>query len=319
MGRSALFLFRWGIFLLACVFLYAKLGGPKGIVAVADQLVGRDPEWVLLGTVLVLMLINWGIEAVKWQRLVRSVDRLSFGRAFMATIAGTSVGLVTVNRTGDFLGRILFLAPGVRIKGSFVAALGSIAQFVVTLIFGCSGLFALLLSDHGIPWSEGWITWTLITLSSLVTCISLVLYLVPGFLRQLLLLLPFLHRFERPSAVLAGFQRSELVYVLALSAVRYAVFNIQFMLLLHACGADVPVHEMAMAIPVVYLIATLVPSIMITELGIRGSVAIAVFAPFGGDPVGVLIATTILWTINVAIPAITGSLIMVLADVRTER
>ncbi|MBP8876637.1 MAG: hypothetical protein KBG86_01210, partial [Flavobacteriales bacterium] len=89
--------------------------------------------------------------------------------------------------------------------------------------------------------------------------------------------------------------------------------------LLHACGADVSVHEMAMAIPVVYLIATLVPSIMITELGIRGSVAIAVFAPFGGDPVGVLIATTILWTINVAIPAIAGSLIMVLADVRTER
>lgn len=115
----------------------------------ADQLVGRDPEWVLLGTVLVLMLINWGIEAVKWQRLVRSVDRLSFGRAFMATIAGTSVGLVTVNRTGDFLGRIL-LDTGCADQGSFVAALGSIAQFVVTIDLRLFGAFRV--APFG-PWN----------------------------------------------------------------------------------------------------------------------------------------------------------------------
>ena len=74
-----------------------------------------------------------------------------------------------------------------------------------------------------------------------------------------------------------------------------------------------------MAVPLIYLIATLVPSIMLTELGVRGSVAVAVLAPLGGDPASVLIGTTLVWTINVALPAIAGSLIMVLTNVRTER
>lgn len=318
MGRNLLLVFRWGIFLLACVFLYTRTIGPKGIVGVMELPSGAILSWPLLGLVCALMLVNWGLEAYKWRMLVAPVEPVSMWRAFRATVAGTSVGLVTLNRTGEFLGRVLFLAPEHRISGAFATALGSIAQFVVTLVLGGMGLLGLLLADLPVPWPAGWISWMLATLTALVTAIALVLYLYPGILRQLLLLLPFLHRLERASVVLGRYQRSELLTVLFFSAVRYAVFGTQFILLLRGTMAGPQLGTLVLAIPLIYLIATLIPSIMLTELGVRGSVAVAVLGPMGGGDAAVLVATTMLWSINVAAPACAGSVIMLFAGIRTK-
>lgn len=313
-------MFRWGIFLLACVFLYVRLAGPKGIVATGgqellEQLRMNVPVLLVVAT---LMLVNWLIEAVKWRHLLKGVEHVPLGRAFTATIAGTSVGFVSLNRTGEFLGRVLFLAPEHRVAGGFATALGSIAQFVITLVAGGIGLLLLAVLASPLPWQAGWISWALATLTSLVAFIALVLYFYPGLLRQLLLLLPFLHRFEQASGVLSRYQRSDLLNVLLLSVARYAVFGFQFVLLLRAFGAGVERVEAVLAVPLIYLIATLIPSVMLTELGVRGSVAMAVLAPLGADDALVLMATTCLWVINVALPASVGSLILLFARIRSK-
>jgi hypothetical protein len=312
--------FRWGIFLLACVFLYVRLAGPKGIVAVGGQQLLQQLRMnvpVLL-VVAVLMVVNWLLEAVKWRHLLHGLEQMPLGRAFMATIAGTSVGFVSVNRTGEFLGRVLFLAPGNRVAGGFATALGSIAQFVVTLAAGGLGLLLLTVMNMPLPWHAGWISWALATLTALFAFVALVLYFRPGLLRKLFLLIPFLHRFEQASGVLSRYRHTELVNMLFLSVARYVVFGFQFVLLLRAFDAGVDHVEAILAIPLVYLIATLIPSVMLTELGMRGSVAIAVLAPFGAADTMVLMATTCLWVINVALPASVGSLILLFARIRSR-
>ncbi len=312
--------FRWGIFLLACVFLYAKLAGPKGIVATdgARLLALLAANRAVLLAVGVLMLLNWWVESGKWRLLMEGVERVRPWRAFVATIAGTSVGFVSVNRTGEFIGRVLFLAPENRIAGGFATALGSIAQFVITLLAGGIGLLTLTTAGFPLPWPAGWTSWMLATLTALVTAIALVLYLYPGLFRQVLLLAPFMHRFGQASAVLARFQRSQLLMVLLLSALRYALFTFQFVLLLHVFGAGIGLWAAVLGVPLVYLIATMIPSVMLTELGVRGSVAVAVFGPMGGDASIVLLATSCLWMINVALPACVGSLVLVSARIRTR-
>lgn len=318
-NRTLLVVFRWGIFLLACMFLYVRLAGTKGIVATSGPglLAALRIHLPLFFVVGGLMLLNWLLEAVKWEQLVRQVERVGLRQAFIATIAGTSVGFVSVNRTGDFLGRVLFLAPSNRVAGSFATALGSIAQFVVTLVAGGSALVLHTMATVPSPWLTGWFTWALAMLTALVSCIALVLYFSPGHLRQLILLLPFLHRFERASGVLTRYQRSDLLTVLLLSAARYLVFGAQYVLLLHSFIPDIAIPSLMLGVPLVYLIATLIPSIMLTELGVRGSVAVAVFAPFGADAALVLLATTCLWVINVALPASVGSLLLLFARIRT--
>ena len=308
------------IFLLACVFLYVKLAGAKGIVATTGDrsiaiLVENRATLFIVG---LLMLANWWLESFKWRRLMIGVETVRPWRAFLATIAGTSVGFVSVNRTGEFIGRVLFLAPENRFAGGFATALGSIAQFVVTLVAGALGLLILTLAVLPLPWPEGWISWALATLTTLVTVIALVLYSYPGLFRQVLLLVPYARRFERPSKVLARFDRGELLVVLLLSAMRYTVFGLQFVLLLRCFGTGVPVWSMVLGVPLIYLIAALIPSVMLTELGVRGSVAVAVLSPLGGDAGLVLLATSVLWMINVALPASVGSVILLFARIRTR-
>ncbi|MEO8591497.1 MAG: lysylphosphatidylglycerol synthase domain-containing protein [Flavobacteriales bacterium] len=321
MGRTLLLFFRWGIFLLACLFLYTHLSADKSRQAL-DALLHPPTngmvQWALLLTS-ALMLANWGVESYKWRWLMRPVERVGPWRALVATIAGTSVGFVTPNRTGEFLGRVLFLAPENRVRGGFATALGSIAQFVVTLVLGGLALLAMQLFHRPLPWPSGWIPAMLVSLTALVSIGALVLYLYPGLLRQLLLQLPFLKRMEKASAVLSAYARHELLVVLLLSLLRYAVFAGQFVLLLRAFGAGGTLFNTVLAIPVVYLISTLVPTMMLTELGVRGSVAVAMFAPLGGMEGDVLLATTVLWLINIVLPALVGSGILLVARIRTKQ
>ena len=318
-GRTLLQVFRWGIFLLACAFLYAQLQADKGTQALAALRALPTDGGAVAGLLLVLLLVlvNWGLEALKWQRLMRRVEQVPFGRAYQATLAGTSIGLVTPNRTGEFIGRVLFLDPGHRVSASFATALGSIAQFVVTLVMGGLALVLLAMRPDALPWPSGWYSTALVSLTALVAAGALVLYLVPRLLRQLLLLIPVLARLERASAILDAYSARELWSVLGLSALRYAVFSGQFVLLCGLFNVGVEPYTAALVVPVVYLVSTLVPTVLLTELGVRGGAAVAFFLPLGGDEAPVLLATTVLWLMNLVLPALVGAVLLVTARIRT--
>ena len=48
--------------------------------------------------VLGLMVVNWGIEARKWQLVIRRLQPISFFRSFKATFSGTTLAFFTPNR-----------------------------------------------------------------------------------------------------------------------------------------------------------------------------------------------------------------------------
>src|SRR5690606_16834411 len=132
MTRRTLLLLRWGIFLAACAFLYVRLfvyeSTYTGLAGLRS--VGEGATVWFWGGMLALAVLNWGMEAVKWRWLVAHLGSMSLLRAFAATLAGTTIGTITPNRTGEFMGRVLFLAPGHRWQGGFATLLGSIAQFL---------------------------------------------------------------------------------------------------------------------------------------------------------------------------------------------
>ena len=265
-----------------------------------------------------MAVLNWGIEAAKWRWLVKPLERLSLGRAFSATLAGTTIGLITPNRTGEFMGRVLFLAPENRWQGSFATILGSIAQFVATVAFGGLAFLvwwrsAAAVAGHGRVWGVA-----IAMLVAAVAGAALVLFFKPGLLRQLVLALPVMKRLDKATSVLEGYAASELVRVLGMSMARYAVFAFQFMLLLHEL-AVITWPQAMVVVPVIYLVTTLVPSMMLTDLGVRGSVAVALLAPAGGQAALVLLAAFAVWAVNLAMPAAAGALIILVARIRTRQ
>jgi MFS family permease len=260
-----------------------------------------------------LMLVNWGLEAWKWQWLMRRVQRLDFLRAFVATITGTSIGLITPNRVGEFAGRVLFLDPENRVQGSFATLLGSIAQFVVTLLVGGIALtFSGYLHDSSSEPSHAWgvVVWSAL----LIGFAAVFLFFSPGAFARLLLAIPWLRRFERHAHVLDTFSGRELVRVFVISLLRYAVFTVQFALVLQAV-AQVPLQEGLVSVPVVFLLTTLVPTMALTELGVRGSVAVTFIE---GDNVGIVVSAALVWAINLVVPAISGAVLLLFARIRTN-
>lgn len=320
MSRRTLLLARWGIFLAACAFLYIRLAaGQSTHAAWADWRIALGKaSWPLWAAMFAMAVLNWGIEAAKWRWLVKPLERLSLGRAFSATLAGTTIGLITPNRTGEFMGRVLFLAPENRWQGSFATILGSIAQFVATVAFGGLAFLvwwrsAAAVAGHGRVWGVA-----IAMLVAAVAGAALVLFFKPGLLRQLVLALPVMKRLDKATSVLEGYAASELVRVLGMSMARYAVFAFQFMLLLHEL-AVITWPQAMVVVPVIYLVTTLVPSMMLTDLGVRGSVAVALLAPAGGQAALVLLAAFAVWAVNLAMPAAAGALIILVARIRTRQ
>lgn len=318
MTRRTLLLLRWGIFLAACAFLYMRLFAHESTytawgdwrAAFADA-----SRWFWLA-MLAMAALNWGIEAAKWRWLMDHLERMSLARAFAATLAGTTIGMITPNRTGEFMGRVLFLAPENRWQGSFATVLGSIAQFVTTVLIG-GVAFVVLWWKAPLLDATAWWGVAMAMLVATVAGGALLVYFRPGLLRQLILLLPILRRMGKAAQVLEEYSFRELLQVLLLSIGRYVVFCIQYVLFL-SLFADIPWAASLLIVPVIYLITTLVPTMMLTELGVRGSVAVALLAPLGGQPALVLLASFGVWAVNLALPAAVGGVIILVARIRTK-
>lgn len=320
MSRRTLLLVRWGIFLAACAFLYLRLRADQSTHALWGE--WRDAlnaaAWPLWGLMFAMALLNWGIEAAKWRWLISHLERMSMARAFAATLAGTTVGLITPNRTGEFVGRVLFLAPEHRWQGGFATVLGSIAQFITTLIFGGVAFLiwwgrAPMVAEIGFLWGA-----LIVVLVTVVAAGALLLFFRPRLLRQVIKIVPVLRRIERAAAVLEGYAARELLLVLLMSAVRYLVFAAQYVILLVVI-AKVDAYEAMVVVPVIYLLTTLVPTMMLTDLGVRGSASVALLAPLGGDTALVLLASFGIWAVNIAMPALAGGVVLLVARIRTRR
>lgn len=306
---------RWGVFIAAALLLYVRLTRQAGMHYPWRLWwnSGSSAPWGALAIVALLMLLNWGIEAWKWRCLVRPVQHLGFARAFTATVAGTTIGLITPNRVGEFAGRVLFLDPEHRVQGSFATLLGSIAQFVVTLLVGGLALtFNNYLHFSSVEPSHAWnvVVWSALSIG----CVAVFLFFSPGAFARVLLAIPWLKRFERHAHVLDSFSRGELVRIFLLSLLRYGVFTVQFALVLVAI-AHVDAGEAMMSVPVVFLITTLVPTMALTELGVRGSVATTFIT---GDHMGILVSTVLIWLINLVLPAVVGGIVLLVARIRTS-
>lgn len=318
MSRRTLLLLRWGIFLAACAFLYLRLCADESTHAGLEQLRSAATGatgWFWAG-MLALAVLNWGIEAAKWRWLMDRLEPMGLLRAFAATLAGTTIGAFTPNRTGEFMGRVLFLAPGNRWQGGFATLLGSIAQFLATVLFGAAAL-AFHWRAWPLPAAAPWGGVAMAVLAGTVAAGALVLYFRPRLLRQLILMVPLLRRLGGTAKVLETYTTAGLLRVLLMSVARYLVFALQYVLFL-AIIAQVAWPDALLAVPLIFLVTTLVPTMMLTELGVRGSVSVALLAPLGAPAGPVLLASLGVWAVNVALPAAVGGLIILFARIRAR-
>ncbi|MFB6457510.1 lysylphosphatidylglycerol synthase domain-containing protein [Chitinophaga sp. Hz27] len=270
--------------------------------------------WTGIVLVLVLMLFNWGFEARKWQVLVKPLERVSFIRAFSAILSGVSVSINTPNRIGEYGGRVLYLQDENKLKAIAATIVGSFSQLIVTVIFGLIGLFYYIhsLAPRG---GSRWLApdfWGNIVLAAIIVICSLTILLY--FRLQIILSVfkrvKFLHKFTKYVQVIGNYKSAELRYLLLLSALRYMVFSAQYLILLDALGMEFLWWQGFLLNSVIYLVMAVVPTIAIAELGVRGKVSIFFLGLLSSNDVAILAATGGIWLVNLVLPALAGTVLL---------
>lgn len=264
---------------------------------------------------LLLMPVNWGLEGLKWRMLALHVRNLSYGEALRSVLTGISFSLFTPNRVGDSVGRIFSLRISDPLNAVLLAVAGSLAQIIATCFFG--SLAFLFYIRRFIDFHESWQTFFfagLVIFVAVINLLMLMLYLrTPGVSAGFhKMIKPGWRKIHGYISVLQSVRRRVLGKVILLSFLRYLVFSFQFFLMLRAFGIDIPLLNALVLIAMTYLVMTAIPTIALADLGIRGSVAIyfigSWFAPSVHASTGILLATAMVWIINLAVPALAGLL-----------
>jgi uncharacterized membrane protein YbhN (UPF0104 family) len=273
----------------------------------------------LLLIVFLLMLVNWGIESQKWRTMIQKIEKVSFFRSLQAVFTGVSISFFTPNRTGEYVGRAFILDKASHVDGILITILGSMCQLFITILTGTLAMpvFMSKFLSHPVFFS-GYVFFGFVCLIILMDLLLFFLLVNVQFLSVLRekLLRSRLKKFRKYLAVFAGFRTRDMVYVISLSFLRYLVFTGQFLLLLKIFSVPVPLFDCIIITSLIFFVMTLIPTVTLTEPGVRNSAAIYFFGIYfshsGGMSdavmIGILSATTLLWIINLAIPAAIGTL-----------
>ncbi len=310
-----LIIFTTYYFIYAQIFKKKKL---EEVVILFHEIIDQPHIYFFLTWTLLLMIVNWGIESLKWQFLINKIEKISFSKAFEAVLAGVSVALFTPNRVGEWFGRVFILDKANPWKGIVITMVGSFAQLLTTIVVGSLSLLIYIPiyyknSDLFSNYLYFGLILIVVVIVSTLIFIFLNIKALPGFLTKFFEK-RFPHFYEYIS-VISEYSTFELASVLILSFLRYCVFTLQFYIILMLFSVNLPLLQGMIIISLVFFIMTAIPTVTLAELGIRGSVSIffigSYFEKFAvlTDKItlGIVASSSALWLINLALPAIIGT------------
>ena len=271
-----------------------------------EQLPGSQWKWLVY--VLLLLPLNWGIEARKWQLLTVRFEQISYWRAIKAVLAGISTGFFTPNRIGELVGRIVYLEQDHRKAGVTMSVVNSLTQNLTMALVGLPAALAYFYSTKSNLELENE-SFLLYTLSFLLIAAVFYFYL-PKFSR-------FLSRTNIAkyvadfTAFLSDYSWIELLRIMFISLVRYAVFCLQLYFMLRFFGILLHPSEALIAIPTTYLFVTFSPSFAFSEAAVRGSYAMLFISAYSGDTISIALAGVMIWVVNFVLPMIAGAILLV--------
>ncbi|HEV8081530.1 MAG TPA: lysylphosphatidylglycerol synthase domain-containing protein [Chitinophagaceae bacterium] len=273
--------------------------------------------------VIILAFVNWGLEAKKWQILMKTLQPLNYFIAFKGVLAGITLSLNTPNRIGEYGGRVLYVNDGNKIKSVPLSIAGSICQLTITVLMGCGGLVFLLItqSENGMPIMGLSLFWIKVLLSlSIFGTILLLLFLFRlSWIINIFEKVPRFLKYVQYISALDEFTPKLLLRLLILSLLRYLVFVIQYIFLLQVLQVEINWQQGFWLLTILYLVMTIVPSFAIADLGIRGKFSTALLSLYSANTIGILGTTFGIWFINLFIPALAGSYFIIRKKFFKER
>ena len=243
-------------------------------------------EWAVL---LLLFLGNYLMEAIKWQNLLASWSPISIFKSYKSVLIGQAFAFFTPARSGDYVGRILLLPPGSKIKGVAKLAWSSYAQLIITISIGSVALF------FNLPFFP-WIKWFM----PLGLIAALFVYFHPGQFKG------WLNKINQ-----LQIENKLKLNLLGLSFLKYIIFVLQYTWAVKMLNIPITPIDLWIALGVLFLLLSIIPSISLTDLVIRGQIIVVLLEPYYNNSLMLICLSTIIWAVNFLLPAIIGAFLLI--------
>jgi len=245
---------------------------------------------------ILLASINWLFEILKWRTLVSEIQFLSLLTAMKQSLASLTVSLATPNRIGEYGAKAYFFEKDKRKNILLLTFFSNSIQMGVTSFFGIIGLI-LVIKKYNLSFSG----------------IKLILVLF-----VIILLIIFAIVFKKQQLLIKGLSISKViskfknlsnqvkVKTIVFAIVRYLVFCFLFFSLLLFFGANNTLLQSIPLIFAMYLTVSVVPTVFIFDVVVRGGAALWLFSMAGISEITILCTVLSIWILNFVIPSIIG-------------
>lgn len=257
---------------------------------------------------ILLIFVNWGFEAKKWQQLALKVEEISFKEALKGVLMGLSLGFITPANLGDYAGRMWKFQHQKRAESIGAILLGNGIQFYISLLFGTLSFVYFLVTQHQLLFGFNAVIVIVLTISLFWGFFA---YQKRHLFYLFILKIPFLKRFAQTIQILEHFTNQEVKKVFFWGLMRYLTISLQFVLALLIFGIYLNIVALLAIVCLIFLVKTIVPAInFLGDLGIREFSAIYFFSFYQVNTTAVIAATFVLWLINILFPVLVGSILV---------
>ncbi len=302
--------------------VYNEINAQKDLPLYIEELFkGINAQKIaILILVIFLMLVQWMAEAKKWQLLLQGIVFLPFGKAVKSIFSGIAFSIATPNRFGEFIGRILHLPKEARLQGTTCTFIGNFAQLIATCFAGAIGL-VFTQSDQLLNNTS--VFGTFISSIKIVAPITFLffvfIYFQAAIFFKWLSKFKFLEKWKTNLIGLSEIPFFTLLKVLAWSFLRYAIFMVQYWLFFQLLDVHIGFMETCIGVSVMLLWLAVIPTVSIVELGLRWQFSIFLLSPFSSNVLGLTMAVTFVWLLNLMLPALVGAFLLFRVGKQEER
>ncbi len=328
--KNSLNFLNFVLMILAWTYLYSQIKNHQSFfIQITDLWNELQKNKAILLIVFVLMLINWILEAKKWQLLIKSLAKISLLQSLQSVWIGLS--LATFLPFGNFLGRAKNLPQKNRFHSVGALLVNGGVQFWVTLLGGIYGIsqfsnfsnyFTLLLFAF-------WILLYFVGLSlykkwSSVEVVEKSLVGVPVIEeknkskivrrfqsnRQLKLIEKIIIWLQKNLYFVSHYSQKDILKTTFLAFLRYLIFLVQMILIFKAADFSLSVEKIIIGSSLLFSAKSILPvGGFLVGLSVREATALYFFGSLGEEKI--ITITFLLWIINIGIPVLIGSILVI--------
>ncbi len=247
---------------------------------------------------LILSSFNWFFEILKWQTLVSVANPISFKKSLEQSLGALTASLLTPNRIGEYGAKALYVSSKLRKRILLLNLIGNMMQMGVTLLFGSIGLLFLIPNYHLDISTNSMVYLALFLIALLIVFLWISMrksFKIKGF------------SIEKLNSFITKIPNRILLSAVFYSIIRYLIFSFQLYFLLKMFGITLSYFEAMILISSIYVLSSVIPTLLLFDVVIKSSVAVFVFSLAGIDELRILCIMTLMWLLNFVLPSIIGS------------